>query len=256
MEHIGIDLGSKESQVCVRNGVGEIVEEKRCRTDQLGRYLGKRAPGRVVLETCTEAFRIAGGARQQGHDVRVVAATLVRSLGVGQRGLKNDRRDARALSEASCRMELPSVHIPSVVSQEVKAICVSREALRRSHDPRDGTRRFLSRHAEDGASDDRDRRLRHPRGLDAGAGRCRAPRGPVREGGEAVGSGLWEGQAATVGCPPPTSQNGISSSVMGPTGGSSALLAGCAASPRSMLPRPPPPSRVMRSALTSVVYRL
>ena len=129
MEHIGIDLGSKESHVCVRNGVGEIVEEKRCRTDQLGRYLGKRAPGRVVLETCTEAFRIAGGARQQGHDVRVVAATLVRSLGVGQRGLKNDRRDARALSEASCRMELPSVHIPSVVSQEVKAICVSREAL-------------------------------------------------------------------------------------------------------------------------------
>ena len=97
--------------------------------NQLGRYLGKRAPGRVVLETCTEAFRIAGGARQQGHDVRVVAATLVRSLGVGQRGLKNDRRDARALSEASCRMELPSVHIPSVVSQEVKAICVSREAL-------------------------------------------------------------------------------------------------------------------------------
>ena len=33
MEHIGIDLGSRESQVCVRSGVGEIVEEKRCRTD-------------------------------------------------------------------------------------------------------------------------------------------------------------------------------------------------------------------------------
>ena len=63
-----------------------LLRKRRCRTDQLGRYLGKRAPGRVVLETCTEAFRIAGGARQQGHDVRVVAATLVRSLGVGQRG--------------------------------------------------------------------------------------------------------------------------------------------------------------------------
>ena len=60
MENIGIDLGSKVSQVCVRNGVGVIVEEKRCRTDQLRRYLGKRAPGCVVLETCTEAFRILG----------------------------------------------------------------------------------------------------------------------------------------------------------------------------------------------------
>ena len=89
MENIGIDLGSKVSQVCVRNGVGVIVEEKRCRTDQVGRYLGKRAPGRVVLETCTEAFRIAGRARRQGHDVRVVAATLVRSLGVGPRVLRS-----------------------------------------------------------------------------------------------------------------------------------------------------------------------
>ena len=97
MEHIGIDLGSRESQVCVRNGVGELVEEKRCRTDQLGRYLGKRAPGRVVLETCTEAFRIAGRARQQGHDVRVVAATLVRSLGVGQRAA-----DSRAPVRRRC----------------------------------------------------------------------------------------------------------------------------------------------------------
>ena len=32
MEHIGIDLGSRESQVCVRNDIGEVVEEKRSRT--------------------------------------------------------------------------------------------------------------------------------------------------------------------------------------------------------------------------------
>ncbi len=29
MEHIGIDLGSKDSQVCVRNEGGESVEERR-----------------------------------------------------------------------------------------------------------------------------------------------------------------------------------------------------------------------------------
>ena len=118
MEHIGIDLGSRESQVCIRNAAGEIVEEMRCRTDRLVPLLARRARGRVVVETCTEAFRIAAKMQQQGHDVRVVAATLVRALGVGQRGLINDRRDVRTPSEASCRIELPSVHIPSAVSQE------------------------------------------------------------------------------------------------------------------------------------------
>jgi transposase len=129
MDHIGIDLGSRESQVCVRNAADDVVEEGRHSTRTLGPWLATRSPVRVIMETCTEAFRLAGLARQHGHEVRVVAATLVRSLGVEQRGLKNDVRDARTLSEASCRIDLPSVHIPMLASQEVKAICVSREAL-------------------------------------------------------------------------------------------------------------------------------
>jgi transposase len=129
MDHIGIDLGSRDSQVCVRNSAGAITEEGRRPTTELSRWLANRAPSRVVMETCTEAFRLAGVAQRHGHEVRVVAATLVGALGVGQRGLKNDERDARTLSEASCRIDLPSVHIPTVLSQEVKAICVSREAL-------------------------------------------------------------------------------------------------------------------------------
>lgn len=32
MEHVGIDLGSRESQVRVRSERGEILEECRCRT--------------------------------------------------------------------------------------------------------------------------------------------------------------------------------------------------------------------------------
>src|SRR5262249_17207311 len=125
----GIDLGSRDSQVCIRNERGDILQEQRCRTGELEQLLTNRPPARVILETCTEAFRVAGIARRHHHEVRIVAATLVRSLGIGHRGLKNDLRDARTLSEASCRMDLPSVHIPSVTSQEVKAICVSREAL-------------------------------------------------------------------------------------------------------------------------------
>lgn len=95
MEHIGIDLGSKESQICVRSASGEVLLERRGRTERLGAFLSERSPGRVIVETCTEAFRVAAAAQRAGHEVRVVAATLVRSLGVGQRGLKNDVRDAR-----------------------------------------------------------------------------------------------------------------------------------------------------------------
>jgi hypothetical protein len=48
MDHIGIDLGSRESQVCVRNSSGEIIDEGRRATTALGPWLAKRAPSRVV----------------------------------------------------------------------------------------------------------------------------------------------------------------------------------------------------------------
>jgi transposase len=53
----------------------------------------------------------------------------VRSLGVGARKTKTDRRDARVLSEVSCRIDLPSVHIPSARSREWKTICGMHDAL-------------------------------------------------------------------------------------------------------------------------------
>jgi hypothetical protein len=60
MDHIGIDLGSKDSQVCIRSADGEIAGEWRWRTDKLVTLLEDRPVARVILETCTEAFRIGG----------------------------------------------------------------------------------------------------------------------------------------------------------------------------------------------------
>jgi transposase len=130
MDHVAIDLGGKESQICVRAADGEILEEARVSTTGLRAYLEKRPQSVVIVETCAEAFRIADQARELGHDVKVVPASLARALGVGSRGVKNDVRDARNLSETACRMsKLPSVHIPSIESRERKAICGMREAL-------------------------------------------------------------------------------------------------------------------------------
>ena len=129
MDHVAIDLGARKSQICVRAGDGKIVDERRWETWDLRRYLAERPTSRVVLETCAEAFRIADAAKDLGHEVRIVPATLVRSLGVGARRTKTDQRDARALSEASCRVDLPSVHIPRAESRERKTVCGMRDAL-------------------------------------------------------------------------------------------------------------------------------
>jgi transposase len=130
VERIAIDLGGRESQICVRNERGEIVEERRHLTARLGQYLAKREPGgRVLLESSSEAFAVADWAHQSGHEARVVPSMLVRALGVGERGLKNDQRDARKLSEMDCRMDVPSIHIPSVQSRDRQARLTAREAL-------------------------------------------------------------------------------------------------------------------------------
>lgn len=130
MEHIAIDLGGRESQICVMSGEGEVVLEQRRPTRGLGTFLAKRAAGRVVVEACAEAFGVADAARDAGHEVVVVPASLVRSLGVGARGLKTDVRDARNLAEASCRMKrLPAVHVPAASSRERKTACGLREVL-------------------------------------------------------------------------------------------------------------------------------
>jgi len=98
-------------------------------THSLPEFLRLLPRSRVIVETAAEAFRVADAAKEAGHEVRVVPATLVRSLGVGARKTKTDRRDARTLSEVSCRIDLPSVHIPSTRSREWKAICGMHDAL-------------------------------------------------------------------------------------------------------------------------------
>jgi len=129
MQHLAIDLGSRESQICIRNPDGNIVSERKLPTAKLPGFLAKQPHSRVILETCAEAFMIADAAVEHGHEVRVVPATLVRTLGVGERRQKNDQRDARKLSEVSTRIDLPSVHVPSASSRARKMLCNSRKSL-------------------------------------------------------------------------------------------------------------------------------
>jgi transposase len=129
MQHVAIDLGGKESQICVRAEDGRILQERKISTRNLPQFFRQQPASRVILETCAEAFRVADAAAECRHEVRVVAATLVRSLGVGARRTKTDRRDAQVLSEVSCRIDLPSVHVPTHLARERRSMCGMREEL-------------------------------------------------------------------------------------------------------------------------------
>lgn len=129
MQHIAIDLGGRESQVCVRAEDGTILKEGKHPTAELEKLFRKEQKSRVILETSAEAFKVADAALKEGHEVRVVPATLAPALGVGARRTKTDKRDAQALSSASCKMELPSVHVPSREARERRSLCTAREAL-------------------------------------------------------------------------------------------------------------------------------
>ena len=103
MDHVGIDLGGKESQVCARSPDGAIRWEGRWPTARIGEYLRECPPSRVVLETCAEAFAVADAVVAAGHEIRVVPCSLVRSLGVGALGVKTDASESRNSSVARSR---------------------------------------------------------------------------------------------------------------------------------------------------------
>jgi transposase len=129
MQHVAIDLGGKESQICIRTSDGQILEERKVPTARLDSLFQQLPHSRVIVETCAEAFKVADLAVAREHEVRVVPATLVRSLGVGARGIKTDRRDAQILSEVSCRIDLPSVHVPTDLARQRRIMCTAREQL-------------------------------------------------------------------------------------------------------------------------------
>ena len=70
MQHIGIDLGGRQSQICVRSADGDILSELKIATVRLGRFFKTQPLSRVVVETCSEAFAVADFALECEHEVR------------------------------------------------------------------------------------------------------------------------------------------------------------------------------------------
>ena len=129
MKSIGIDLGSRKSQICICVR-GEVTREFAAPTKDVGKWLSRESPTRVLMESCAEAEAVAKLAEMHGHEVFIVPSSVVQHIGVGARRQKNDVRDARALARYGCMIEDPAqTHRKSLHSRECLELLGSRKLL-------------------------------------------------------------------------------------------------------------------------------
>ena len=72
MDHIGIDLHKKESQICILGAGGERSEPRvRTTPERFADVLGDRPRARILLEASTESEWVARCLEGLGHEVIV-----------------------------------------------------------------------------------------------------------------------------------------------------------------------------------------
>src|SRR6266571_8846423 len=97
MDHIGIDVHKKESQICILAEGGELLEQRiRTEPERFATVLGARPRGRIVLESSTESERVARCLEGLGHEVIVADPNFAPMYATRTRKVKSDRRHARA----------------------------------------------------------------------------------------------------------------------------------------------------------------
>jgi transposase len=133
VDHIGIDLHKRESQICIETELGEVIE-KRIRTER-GRFeavFGGRPRAKILVEAMTEAEWVARCLEELGHEVIVADPNYAAMYASRSRRVKTDRRDAATLADA-CRLGAYRVsHRASDRQRHVRAELAVRDALVRT----------------------------------------------------------------------------------------------------------------------------
>jgi transposase len=104
MDHIGIDVHKRESQIYILAEDGEIIEQRiRTEPERFDAVLGSRPRARILIQASTESEWVARCLEALGHEVIVADPNFAPMYATRSRKVKTDRRDARALPE-TCRL--------------------------------------------------------------------------------------------------------------------------------------------------------
>src|SRR5260370_40421044 len=102
MDHIGIDVHKRESQICILAEGGELIERRiRTEPERFAAVLGGRPQARILTEASTDSEWVARCLEALGHEVIVADPTLAPMYSTRTRKAKTHPRDARAPADAS-----------------------------------------------------------------------------------------------------------------------------------------------------------
>ena len=133
MEHIGIDVHKRETQICILTEEGELIERRvRTLAERFAEVLGPRPRGRILLEASTESEWVARCLEGLGHEVVVADPNFAPMYARRTRKVKTDRRDARALAEACVLGAYRPAHRLSDGQRQVRAQLAVRDTLVRT----------------------------------------------------------------------------------------------------------------------------
>src|SRR6266705_20358 len=130
MDHVGLDLGKRESQIAILAEDGELIN-MRIRTERrrLVEMFGRRPKARILMEASTESEWVARCLEDLGHEVIVADPNYAPMYAQRSRRIKTDRRDAQALAEA-CRLgAYRPAHRTSEEQRHVRAVLTVRDSL-------------------------------------------------------------------------------------------------------------------------------
>ena len=102
MDHIGIYVHKKDSQICIVAEEGELIEQRvPTQPRRFAETLGDRPRARIVIEASTESEWVARCLEGLGHEVIVADPNFAPMYATRTRKVKTDRRDARALARVN-----------------------------------------------------------------------------------------------------------------------------------------------------------
>ena len=133
MEHIGMDVHKKESQLCILAEEGGLIERRiHTEPERFAAVLGDRPRARILIEASTDSEWVARCLEDLGHEVIVADPNFAPMYATRTRKVKTDRRDARALADACLLGAYRPAHRLSDPQRHVRGRLLVRDALVRT----------------------------------------------------------------------------------------------------------------------------